>query len=127
MRHAAATPNKSVRGLTRLGDAASKREDEVILKASILLFTQPSRTATHGRQIRVIALQISVSMLRDFNLNERARAISNSRNRTDNRRPALCEAVLVKPALDHSCKRIEYLPFAGHAKATSRPESSQAK
>jgi len=39
---------------------------------------QTSRTATHGQQIRMIALQISVSLLRKFNLNERARAITNS-------------------------------------------------
>jgi len=56
-----------------------QREDEVILKAASSIVIQTSRTATHGQKIRMIALQISVSLLRKFNLNERARAITNSR------------------------------------------------
>jgi hypothetical protein len=56
-----------------------KREDEVILKAASSVVIRTSRTATHGQQIRMIALQISVSLLRNFNLNERARAMTNSR------------------------------------------------
>jgi len=83
-----------------------QREDEVILKAASSVVIQTSRTATHGQQIRMIALQISVSLLRKFNLNERARAITNSVNRTDNRRPSLREAVVVKPALDDSVKEL---------------------